>query len=172
MLKTKVIGRIIAVMAVLLLLPALLLGCGAAPPVQETAGTDTAVASTSAPASGAADLIIPVSELSQTPRFYAAEAGGNQMEVIALTAPDGSVRTAFNTCQVCYSSGRGYYEADGDELVCQNCGNRFGGDAVGVESGGCNPVPILEQDRSEKDGVITISGALLSEAGAIFADWK
>lgn len=37
-----------------------------------------------------------------------------------------TIRTAFNTCQVCYSSGRGYYVQEGNVLVCQNCGNRFG----------------------------------------------
>lgn len=29
------------------------------------------------------------------------------------------IRTAFNTCQVCYSSGKGYYVQSGNVLVCQ-----------------------------------------------------
>ena len=45
------------------------------------------------------------------------------MEIVAVKALDGSIRTAFNTCQVCYNSGRGYYQQEGNELVCQNCGN-------------------------------------------------
>ena len=154
-----------------------LLGCGKAAVQQNTAapiqtGTVSAVPTKVAEPSGTEDLTIKVSELSQTPRFYATEANGTKMEVIALLAADGTVRTAFNTCQVCYSSGRGYYKAEGDELVCQNCGNRFTGDAVGMENGGCNPVPITEKDRSEKDGVITVSGDILSQASAIFANWK
>lgn len=124
------------------------------------------------PEGDAGDLTINISELSAAPKFFSAEANGTQMEIVALVASDGTVRTAFNTCQVCYSSGRGYYEAEGDELVCQNCGNRFTGDAVGVESGGCNPVPITEKNRILQDGVITIPGALLSEASAIFEKWK
>jgi uncharacterized membrane protein len=119
-----------------------------------------------------ADMTIPADELTGTPRFYATEVEGTPMEVIALLASDGSVRTAFNTCQVCYSSGRGYYKADGDELVCQNCGNRFVGDAVGIAGGGCNPVPIFEQERSEWDDMIVISDELLVEARAIFENWK
>ena len=31
------------------------------------------------------------------------------LEVLAVKAPDGTIRTAFNTCQVCYGSGRGLY---------------------------------------------------------------
>ncbi len=116
--------------------------------------------------------MIDISELSATPKFFIAEVNGTPMEIVALMASDDTVRTAFNTCQVCYSSGRGYYEAEGDELVCQNCSNRFTGDAVGVESGGCNPVPITEKNRTLQDGVITIPGALLSEGSVIFKNWK
>ena len=124
------------------------------------------------PADDAEGLMIDISELSATPKFFIAEVNGTPMEIVALMASDDTVRTAFNTCQVCYSSGRGYYEAEGDELVCQNCGNRFTGDAVGVESGGCNPVPITEKNRTLQDGVITIPGALLSEGSVIFKNWK
>ena len=123
-------------------------------------------------ADNAQDITINISELSATPKFFTAEANGTQMEIVAVIASDGTVRTAFNTCQVCYSSGRGYYEAEGDELVCQNCGNRFTGDVVGLQSGGCNPVPITEKNRILQDGVVTIPGALLSEASAIFEKWK
>ncbi|MDR2445448.1 MAG: DUF2318 domain-containing protein [Spirochaetaceae bacterium] len=68
--------------------------------------------------------------------------GGTRLEVLAVKAPDGTVRTAFNTCQVCYASGRGFYKQQGTVLVCQNCGNRFRMSQVGLRSGGCNPVPI------------------------------
>jgi uncharacterized membrane protein len=92
--------------------------------------------------------------------------------VIAVEAPDGTARTAFNTCQVCYDSGRGYYMQDGDAPVCQNCGNRFSTDRVEVESGGCNPVPIFPQDKTVSDGNITISKEFLTEAKVIFSNWK
>jgi len=40
------------------------------------------------------------------------------MEVLALKAKDRTIRTALNTCQVCYASGKGYYVQEGDVLVC------------------------------------------------------
>lgn len=55
-----------------------------------------------------------------------------EMEVIAVKDSGGTVRTAFNTCQVCYSSGKGYYKQKGDKLVCQNCGNAFTMDQVRI----------------------------------------
>ena len=52
-------------------------------------------------------LVIPVSEITNDPQFYALTVNDTEMQVIAVRAPDGTIRTAFNTCQVCYSSGRG-----------------------------------------------------------------
>jgi uncharacterized membrane protein len=92
--------------------------------------------------------------------------------VLAVRAPDGTVRTAFNTCQVCYGSGRGFYKQQGTVLVCQNCGNRFRMGQVGVRSGGCNPVPIVAANRTETDAAITIPYAFLKEARGIFARWR
>ena len=94
------------------------------------------------------------------------------MEVVAVKAQDGSIRTAFNTCQVCYESGRGYYKQDGDVLVCQNCGNRFPMDRVEVEAGGCNPWPIFDQNKTVTEDSITITSDFLNESRQIFANWK
>jgi uncharacterized membrane protein len=119
-----------------------------------------------------ADIVIPVSGISETAAFYPAEIDGTELEVLAVKAPDGSIRTAFNTCQVCYDSGRGYYVQDGDVLVCQNCGNRFPMDRVEVESGGCNPVPIFDGNKTVDDSNITIGLDFLKKAAVIFGNWK
>ncbi|GHV15825.1 membrane protein [Spirochaetia bacterium] len=118
------------------------------------------------------DLVIPISEVSPTAQFYPVEIEGVRMEVIAVQAADGTIRTAFNTCQVCYSSGRGYYKQEGNALVCQNCGNRFRMNRVEVASGGCNPVPIFAENKTVTRTTITISRAFLREAKTIFARWK
>ena len=94
------------------------------------------------------------------------------LEVLAVKAPDGTIRTAFNTCQVCYSSGKGYYVQQGNKLVCQNCGNKFAMGDIQVTKGGCNPVPIMPEDKVVTDTAITIPKATLSEAKVIFEKWK
>jgi uncharacterized membrane protein len=119
-----------------------------------------------------ADVVIAKNAVSATAQFIPAEIDGTRLEIIAVTAPDGTIRTAFNTCQVCYDSGRGYYKQDGDVLVCQNCGNRFKMSQVEVESGGCNPVPLWDDWTTETDDTITVPLELLQEASAIFSNWK
>lgn len=117
-------------------------------------------------------LVIPVSEVTGTAQFYPVEVDGTAMEIIAVKASDGTIRTAFNTCQVCYSSGRGYYVQNGDYLVCQNCRNRFTADQVEISAGGCNPYPIFEQNKTVTEEAIEISYDFLQEAEKIFANWK
>jgi uncharacterized membrane protein len=118
------------------------------------------------------DLVIPLSDLSTTAQFYPVVIEGVQMEVLAVQAPDGTYRTVFNTCQVCYGSGRGFYKQSGNVLVCQNCGNRFPMGRVEVSSGGCNPVPIFAQYKTQDDEKIVIPKDFLIKAKSIFARWK
>ena len=118
------------------------------------------------------DMQIPKKEITETAKFYQYKLDGVTIEVLALRAPDGTVRTAFNTCQVCYASGRGYYVQQGDVLVCQNCRNRFKASQVELIKGGCNPVPITKDLKTETADTITISKALFAEAKPIFVNWK
>ncbi len=117
-------------------------------------------------------LTIPVSDLTESAAFYPVNVDGTEMEVIAVKTSDGKIRTAFNTCQVCYDSGNGYYKQEGDKLVCQNCGNSFTMDQVGESAGGCNPWPILESDRTLTDDEIQISYDFLKDSANIFSNWK
>jgi Predicted membrane protein len=118
------------------------------------------------------DLIIQTKDVTKNPTFYPVKIDGTDMEVIAVKASDGSIRTAFNTCQVCNNSGKGYYKVEGNQLVCQNCGNRFGIDDVEVARGGCNPVPISDQFKTVSDNTITISKDVLNQAKVLFQNWK
>lgn len=118
------------------------------------------------------DLKILKSEISETAKFYPYKIGNTNMEVLAVKASDGTIRTALNTCQVCYDSGRGYYEQQGDELVCQNCGNRFQLDQIEKIKGGCNPVPILKENKTDDDEYIVISQAFMEENKGLFANWR
>lgn len=118
------------------------------------------------------DLVIPIADITETATYYAYEELDSEMEVLAVKASDGTIRTAFNTCQVCYSSGRGYYVQEGDVLVCQNCGNRFSMDEVEITRGGCNPVPIFEDQKQVTDDSIIIPKTFLEEAEVIFQNWK
>jgi uncharacterized membrane protein len=118
------------------------------------------------------DLYIPADEITETAAFYPMTVDGTEMEIFAVRAPDGTIRTAFNTCQVCYGSGRAYYKQAGNVFVCQNCGNRFRTSDIEIVRGGCNPVPITKQYKTVDDKGITITQDFLLRAKAIFVNWK
>lgn len=118
------------------------------------------------------DLVIPVKEVTETAAFYPVEIEGVKLEVLAVKGSDGEIHTAFNTCQVCFDSGKGYYKQEGNELVCQNCKNRFSMNQVGKAKGGCNPVPVPSEFITETDESITVSYDILTEAKEIFENWK
>ena len=118
------------------------------------------------------NIVIPKSEVTEIAKFYPVVVDGINIEVLAVKAPDGTIRTAMNTCQVCYDSGRGYYKQEGNELVCQNCKNRFKISQVEKIKGGCNPVPILEGNKTDDGTNITISGDYLEQNKDLFSKWK
>lgn len=149
--------RYLLILAVALLL---LTGCG-----KQEAATSQAISEGDA-------LEISRSELSTSIKIYSFTVDGLQMEVLAAKDKDGTVRTAFNTCQVCNGSPKAYFEEKGDSVACQNCGNAFGRKDVGVLSGGCNPYPIFASDREDTENAVRISYDYLKDNAGLFARWK
>lgn len=164
--KTKKTSKwfTLKILALILLTASFLSACSSGKQTQEIDGKQVI--------SGEEDLVISVNDISDIASFYPVDVDGTQMEVLAVKAPDGSIRTAFNTCQVCYDSGRGYYKQEGNVLVCQNCGNRFAMDRVEVEAGGCNPWPVFDKNKTVTEESITISSEFLKESKQIFENWK
>ncbi len=117
-------------------------------------------------------LVIQAADIDSTASYFDYDADGITVEVFAVRASDGSVRLALNTCQVCNGSPYAYFEQDGDAFVCQNCRNRFPSTAVGLVSGGCNPVSITADTYTEEDGVITVPVSFLDDNADRFTNWK
>jgi len=117
-------------------------------------------------------IVIKKKDITVKAKFYPYVVDGKNMEIFAVKASDGTIRTALNTCQVCYSSGRGYYKQEGAIFVCQNCGNRFRLDQIEKIKGGCNPIPILGQDKTDLGDSIGISRQYLESVAPYFANWK
>ncbi len=124
---------------------------------------------------GTANIIaikIPKNEVTSKATFYPYVLDGTKMEIIAVKATDGTIRTALNTCQVCYDSGRGYYVQTGDYLICRNCGNRFHIDQIEKIKGGCNPVPIMEDSKQDLGSEIALSKDFIATQKEYFSNWK
>lgn len=124
------------------------------------------------PVTNGGNLTITKANITEKATFFPYQAGNTKMEVVAVKAPDGTIRTAFNTCQVCFDSGKGYYVQEGDELVCQNCGNRFKISDVEIVKGGCNPVPIFKENKQEDATNIVLAADFMSQNTSLFAKWK
>jgi uncharacterized membrane protein len=118
------------------------------------------------------DLVIQIADITENALFFPVVIDGTQMEVLAVKTADGTIRTAFNTCQVCYASGRGYFVQQETVLVCQNCGRRYRMNQVERQAGGCNPVPIFPADKTVTASTVTISKEYLQKAKSIFASWR
>ena len=91
----------------------LLAGCGNATETTTTEEISTADENQEISVSSGGNLTIPVDELTENAAFYSVNVDGTEMEVMAVKTSDGTIRTAFNTCQICYDSGNGYYKQEG-----------------------------------------------------------
>ncbi len=71
------------------------------------------------------------------------------VKFFVVKSRDGVIRAAFDACDVCYPSKKGYSQ-DGDFMVCNNCGMRFHSTRINVVKGGCNPAPLKREVVSDK----------------------
>jgi hypothetical protein len=85
--------------------------------------------------------------------YYTYMHEGRPIEFFVLKSRDGVVRVAFNACDVCFASRKGYRQ-EGDEMVCNNCGNRFPSNQINEVRGGCNPSPLTR--RLEGDTLVIL----------------
>jgi uncharacterized membrane protein len=82
-------------------------------------------------------------------RHFQVDAGdGTSVRYFVLKSSDGVLRAAFDACDVCWRSGKGYYQ-EGDYMVCRNCGKRFASIKANEVKGGCNPAPLKRQVLGE-----------------------
>ena len=93
--------------------------------------------------SAPSEITFPVAQFADgKARHYSFSApGGITIKYFIIRSSDGVLRAAFDACDVCWASGKGYQQ-DGDQMVCRNCGKRFASRLVNEVQGGCNPVPL------------------------------
>ncbi len=120
----------------------------------------------------AGDLVINTGDIGEEATFFQVNVKGVDMAVLAVKAEDGTVRTAFDTCQICNGSPYAYFEQKGDKFQCQNCGNVYSRDMIEKERGGCNPVPIMADEKSETENEIIIPAKVLEDNAGRFKNWK
>lgn len=74
---------------------------------------------------------------------------GINIRYFIMKSSDGIIRAAFDACDTCWSSGKGYRQ-EGDFMVCNNCGLRFASVRINEVKGGCNPAPLTRNIRGDQ----------------------
>lgn len=118
------------------------------------------------------DVVIQTADISETATFYTMDVEGTTVGLFALKASDGTIRTAFDTCQICNGSPYAFFIQQGDKFQCQNCGNIYSAEMIEQERGGCNPVPIMADEKTQTDTEITIPLKLIKDNAERFENWK
>jgi uncharacterized membrane protein len=116
--------------------------------VNNPGGATTATANVSQVVSGS-EVIFPVKLFADgKARHFEHKDGEFTIKYFVLKSSDGVIRAAFDACDVCWPSGKGYYQ-DGDVMVCRNCGRRFVSVKVNEVKGGCNPAPLTRTVKGD-----------------------
>lgn len=98
-------------------------------------------------------------------RFFRFDDGGKAVIFFVVRTNDGSYRTAFDACDVCYKEKKGY-EQVGDEMICKNCDKHFAINHIAPSvEGGCNPA-FLQHTLSK--GYIVIKTSDLKAGKRLF----
>lgn len=85
-------------------------------------------------------VTIPLAKVSDgKAHFFKVAEGGREIAFFVAKASDGTVKTAFDACDVCYREKKGYTQ-DGGFMLCKQCNKKFDTSRIGPHStGGCNP---------------------------------
>jgi uncharacterized membrane protein len=113
-------------------------GLDGSPTAPSVASGQTEVKAVSDDGIGAVSL--PLSELTGKAAFYEYKtASGKEVRFFAMRSSDGVYRAALDSCDVCFAAKQGYHQ-EGDDMVCNKCGNHFHSSQINEVRGGCNPV--------------------------------
>lgn len=117
------------------------------------------------------NIIINEDEITEEVVYISYEYEGVTIGLIAVRNSEGKVIVVVNTCQSCGGSPYAYFVQVGNKIQCQNCGNLFAIDDLdNLTPDGCNPIGI--EERTDKDGKITIGTKQLKQLKNKFENWK
>ena len=109
-------------------------------------------------------IAIPLKDVSDTAKFYSFNAGATTVKYFLIKAPDNTVRSALDACDVCFPAKKGYKQT-GEFMTCVNCGQKFHVSRVGMLKGGCNPHPVANTLEGDK---VLISKEELAQGAKYF----
>lgn len=105
------------------------------------------------------EIVVPLNSINDgKAHYFIYKDKGAEVKFFIVKSADGVIRAAFDACDVCFHSKKGYSQ-NGDFMICNNCGRRFHSNRINVVEGGCNPAPLHRIERGESL-VIKVSDVL------------
>lgn len=89
---------------------------------------------------------------------------GRDVRFFVIKTSEGLIRAAFDGCERCYRERRGYRQV-GHTMVCNFCGRASSVMRIGVDNGGCNPLPLEATEQGEQ---LLLRAATLDRGGVYF----
>ena len=89
---------------------------------------------------------------------------GREIRFFVIQSPDGVIRTAFDSCELCYRERRGYQQA-GNAMVCNSCRRTFPLSGINMVKGDCNPSPV---ERAVEGDQVLLKASNLELGAAYF----
>ncbi|MEE9459684.1 MAG: Fe-S-containing protein, partial [Candidatus Bathyarchaeia archaeon] len=77
----------------------------------------------------------PLSTVSTTARWYTYDSNGVNVRYFFAKGSDGEIHLGTDACYNCYDKNIGYRQ-NGDEMVCNKCGQTFSINSIGIENRG------------------------------------
>ena len=116
-------------------------------------------------------LDIPISGITKTVSFYNATVNDIEIEVMVVLTSDNAILTAFNRCERCHKSGKGFIQ-ENNEVICRQCDMRFDIDKVNFEPNRCSPVPVPDEKKIKTEKLIQIPYGVLLQYAYLFTTWE
>ena len=111
-------------------------------------------------------IVIPLSEVNDgKAHFYTYRKSGKRINFFVRTDAHGTISSYFDACFTCYRHKKGYRQ-EGADLVCQECGMRFGlAEETWDPKGGCDPI-LLKSTIT--DNSLIIDTAVIEKGAKLF----
>ena len=117
------------------------------------------------------NIVINENDITENAIYISYEYEGVTIGLLAVKDSKGNVKIVINTCQSCGGSPYAYFVQVGNKIQCQSCGNMFNIDDLdNIVKNGCNPIAI--EEKTTKDGIITIGTEQLKNLKNKFENWK
>ena len=100
-------------------------------------------------------------------KYFNVEMSDGKVVYFFIVKDSGGIyRAAANACEVCHNAKMGFRQ-EGNNMICNTCGNKYPMEKIATEKGGCNPGPI-NKNLTVKNNKIIIEQSDIAQVVDLF----